>query len=96
MGTSSCLIDNVDEYIPRGKVITLNLRLESEQFSKKINCHDQNSLKKAIEMYQEEINQKGINIKKAIYEPSQLNLSLGKKLCLFDIDFRNTIIVYRE
>ncbi len=94
MGSSSCFESKTIEYIPRGNVITLNFRLETEQSHKKINCHDQNSLRCAIGMYQKEINKEDINIKKAIYEPDQLNLNLDKKLNQLDIDFREQIILY--
>jgi len=83
-----------EEYIIGGKVIDLNFKTEGEEFIKKISIHETNTLRKAIEMYQELINKNGLRIKKAIYMPDESNLDLNKKLNEFDIDFKNIIIVY--
>ena len=83
-----------EEYINGGKVIDLNFKTEDEEFIKKISIHEANTLRKAIEMYQELINKNGLRIKKAIYMPDESNLDLNKKLNEFDIDFKNIIIVY--
>ena len=82
------------EYISDGKVINLNFRAEGEEYIKKISIHEMNTLRKAIEMYQELINKNELKIIKAVYEPDESNLSLNKKLNEFDIDFNNIIIVY--
>ena len=83
-----------EEYINGGKVIDLNFETEDEEFIKKISIHEANTLRKAIEMYQELINKNGLRIKKAIYMPDESNLDLNKKLNEFDNDFKNIIIVY--
>ena len=44
-----------EEYINGGKVIDLNFKTEGEEFIKKISIHEANTLRKAIEMYQEQI-----------------------------------------
>ena len=82
------------EYITGGKVINLNFVEEEGKNPKKISIHDLNTLRKAIELYQEQINKSGLKIRKAIYEPNQTKLPLDSKLNELDINFFDNIIVY--
>ena len=94
MGCTGICSPVPEEYISDGKIIDINFRAEDEEFIKKISIHEVNTLRKAIEIYQDSINKNGLRIKKAVYEPNNSNLTLNKKLNEFDIDFNNVIIVY--
>ena len=94
MGVTSICKPAPIPYITEGMVISVYFRDEYGQNPKKISIHDENTLKKAIEMYQEQINKSGLSVRKAIYEPDQTTLPLGKKLKDLEINFLNTIIVY--
>ena len=82
------------EYIIGGNVVSLNFRAENEAYTKKTTLHDVNTLRKAIEIYQQQINKIGLSIKAAIYEVDQTNLPLDQTLNTFDINFAYPIIVY--
>ena len=82
------------EYVEDGNLLDIYFRENKEEYPKKITVHDENILRKAIEIYQEEINKNGLKIQKAIYEPDKSKLPLNKKLCELTINFSNTIIVY--
>ncbi len=95
MGAScSMCASSQTEYITSGKIISLNFVEEEGKNPKKISIHEVNTLRKAIELYQEQINKSGLKIRKAIYEPNQTKLNLDTKLNELDINFFNNIIVY--
>ena len=94
MGLSSCNEPNRDQYVSSGNVITMNFRVETGEFQRSIKIHEENTLKKSIQMYQEQIGKKNVRIKKAIYEPDSKELSLSTKLKDLNINFADVIIVY--
>ena len=93
--SSSSSVREHNPYITGGKVVDLYFKLDGEEYTKKkITIHNANNLRKAIEMYQEVINKEDLEIKKAIYEPSNTKLNLDQNLNELDINFADTIIVY--
>ena len=94
MGLSSCNEPNRATYLTSGNVITVNFRDETGEFQRSIKIHEENTLKKSIQMYQEKIGKKNLHIKKAIYEPDSRELSLSTKLKDLNINFGDIIIVY--
>ena len=82
------------DYVISGKIINVNIRAEDKDYPRTIKIHDLNTLRKAIQIYQEQINKKNFKIKKAIYEPDQTILPLDKCLNELDINFSGNIIVY--
>ncbi len=95
MGLSSCFGPKEVPYKTGGNVINVYFRAETEERQKSIRIHEVNTLRKAIQTYQEQINKANLNIKKAIYEPNSKELSLDTPLNeLEDINFNNVIIVY--
>ena len=95
MGVSSCsFFPKEIPYVNEGIVIHVNFRYDDEKYLKSIRIHDKNTLRKAIQMYQEQINKEGLDISKAVYEPDSSTLPLNSRLCNLNIDFKNIIVVY--
>ena len=94
MGLTSCNEPNRNPYLSSGNVITVNFRDETGEFQRSIKIHEENTLKKSIQMYQEQIAKINLHIKKAIYEPDSRELSLRTKLKDLNINFGGVIIVY--
>ena len=94
MGVLPCFETRTVSYITKGNVISVNIRAEDQEYSKPIRIHEVNKLRKAIQLYQEQINKKHLKIKKAIYEPEQRVLPLDKALNELEINFSSNIIVY--
>ena len=94
MGSLPCYNSRPIPYETGGIVIDVNLRAEDQEYSKIIKIHEVNTLRKAIQLYQEQINKENLRIKKAIYEPDQKILPLDKCLNELNLDFTKVIIVY--
>ena len=95
MGASSCTyFPKESEYVNEGIVISVNFRYEDEKYLKRIRIHDKNTLRKAIQMYQELINKENLDISKAVYEPDSSTLPLNSKLCDININYNNIIVGY--
>ena len=94
MGSLPCYGPRQVPYITGGQVISVNIRAEDQEYPKTIRIHEVNTLRKAIQTYQEQINKDHLKIKKAIYEPDQMMLPLDKCLNELNIDYNSVIIVY--
>ena len=83
-------------YISGGNVIKINIRADTEDYQKQIRIHEVNTLRKAIIIYQEQINKDNLYIKKAINENDLTELPLDTPLNEMNIDFTHVIIVTLE
>ena len=81
-------------YIQEGIVVNVNFRDHEGKNPKTIRIHEGNTLRKAIEMYQEQINKIGYKIMRAIYEPTQVKLNIDTKIKELNINLSDTIILY--
>ena len=94
MGSFPCYGTKPVPYETGGQVININIRAVDQEYPKTIRIHEVNTLRKAIQIYQEQINKENLKIKKAIYEPDQMMLPLDKCLNELNIDYNSVIIVY--
>ena len=94
MGSLPCFYSRNVQYISKGNIITINIRADTEQYIKSIKIHEENTLRKAIQMYQEIINKENLEIKKAINEKDSMKLELDVPLKELNIDNSTTVIVY--
>ena len=94
MGSLPCYGVRPVPYVTGGQVINVNIRADDQEYHKTIRIHEVNTLRRAIQTYQEQINKEHLKIKKAIYEPEQTILPLDKCLNELDINFSDNIIVY--
>ena len=94
MGSLPCYGVRPVPYVTGGQVINVNIRADDQEYHKTIRIHEVNTLRRAIQTYQEQINKENLKIKKAIYEPDQKILPLDTCLNELNVDFANTIIVY--
>ena len=82
--------------INTGRVINVNFRADTEDFDKKITVYESNTLREAIQVYQEQINKEKSKIKTAIYEPDSTELNLDTPLNELNINFFHTILLTFE
>ena len=94
MGSSSCFGPKIVQYINKGNIISINIREDTQEHMRTIKIHDENTLRKAIQMYQEQINKENLNIKKAINENDSMKLELDVPLKDLNFDYSGIIIVY--
>ena len=90
---SSCFGPKQVSYVSRGNVIKVNIRADTEDYQKQVRIHDENTLRKAIIIYQEQINKDNLFIKKAVVENDLNELPLDTPLNEMNIDFNHVIIV---
>ena len=82
------------EYVSDGTIVILNFKTPDDSWAKPISLHDGNILKKGIQMFQESIGMTERRIKRAVYEPNNIELNLNKKINELDINYASNIIVY--
>ena len=93
---SSCFGPKQVPYVSEGNVIKVNIRADTEDYQKQVRIQDANTLRKAILIYQEQINKENLYIKKAVIENGLNKLPLDTPLNEMDIDFNHVIIVTLE
>ena len=71
----------------------MNIRADTENYQKSIRIPDANTLRKAIIIYQEQINKENLYIKKAVVENDLTELPLDTPLNEMNFDFNHVIIV---
>ncbi len=82
------------EYVSSGSIVILNFITPDATWARPISLHDENILKKGIQMFQESIGMTERRIKRAVYEPNNIELNLNKKINELDINYASNIIVY--
>ena len=87
------ITENAKSTIITGKVINVNFRADTEDCDKRITVYEYNTLREAIQTYQENIHKENLKIKRAIYEPDSTELNLDTPLNLLNINFNHTIFV---
>ena len=95
MGVSLCYQWKEEKDIPydsNGNIIILNFRTNEESYEKPISIHDENILKKAIQLYRQSLG-KNNKIKDAVYELTSSKLNLYSKINELNIDYSGTILV---
>ena len=95
MGVSLCSQWKEEKDIPydsNGNIIILNFRTNEESYGKPISIHDENILKKAIQLYRQSLG-KNNKIKDAVYELTSSKLNLYSKINELNIDYSGTILV---
>ncbi len=95
MGVSLCSQWKEEKDIPydsNGNIIILNFRTNEESYEKPISIHDENILKKAIQLYRQSLG-KNNKIKDAVYELTSSKLNLYSKINELNIDYSGTILV---
>ena len=90
---SSCFGPKQVPYVSEGNVIKVNIRADTENYQKSIRTPDANTLRKAIIIYQEQINKENLYIKKAVVENDLTELPLDTPLNEMNFDFNHVIIV---
>ncbi len=77
-----------------GNIVFVNFRDQEGKNPRQISIYDENVLRKAIEIYQQQLNKPDSKIMKALYEPTKEKLSIETTIKDLGINLYSDIIVY--